>query len=99
VIAATDTGLAQTVTQQANDNRVAIWGSSVANGTGDESDHGGYAGHLQKLLAERGWELINQSKGGDNTVTCSARVELGATPEENTRYLMSVVSAHVVIGR
>lgn len=98
VIAATDTGLAQTVTQQANDNRVAIWGSSVANGTGDESDHGGYAGHLQKLLAERGWELINQSKGGDNTVTISARFEPGATPEENTRYLMSVDPAYVVIG-
>ena len=97
-IAATDSGLAQTDSQQADDNRVAIWGSSVANGTGDESDHGGYAGHLQELLAERGWELINQSKGGDNTVTIAARFEPGVTAEENTKYLTSVDPAYVVIG-
>ena len=97
-IAATDSGLAQTDSQQADDNRVAIWGSSVANGTGDESDHGGYAGHLQELLAERGWELINQSKGGDNTVTIAARFEPGVPAEENTKYLTSVDPAYVVIG-
>jgi len=97
-IAATDTGIAQTVSQQANEKRIAIWGSSVANGTGDESQQGGYAGHLQELLAERGWELTNQSKGGDNTVTIAARFEPGATPEENTKYLTSVDPAYVVIG-
>ena len=98
VIAATNTGLAQTVAQPSRENRIAIWGSSVANGTGDESRQGGYAGHLQKLLEKRGWELINQSQGGDNTVTIASRFEPGASPEENTRYLTSVDPAYVIIG-
>ena len=98
VIAAPAAGVAQTEAQQKNENRVAIWGSSVANGTGDETNQGGYAGHLQKLLAERGWELVNQSRGGDNTVTIAARFEPGATPEENTKYLTSVDPAYVIIG-
>ena len=97
-IAATDTGLAQTISQQAHEKRVAIWGSSVADGTGDETNRGGYAGHLQELLAERGWELVNQSHGGDNTVTIAARFEPGPTPKENTRYLTSVDPAYVIIG-
>ena len=98
VIAAPAAGVAQTEAQQENENRVAIWGSSVANGTGDETNQGGYAGYLQELLAERGWELVNQSRGGDNTVTIAARFEPGATPEENTKYLTSVDPAYVIIG-
>jgi len=97
-IAATETGFAQAGSTTASEQRIALWGSSVANGSGDESQLGGYAGHLQRLLAERGWELINQSKGGDNTVTIEARFEPGVTPEENTRYLTSVDPDYVIIG-
>lgn len=97
-IAATETGLAQAGSTTASEHRIAVWGSSVANGAGDESQRGGYAGHLQGILAGRGWELINQSKGGDNTITIEARFEPGATPDENTRYLMSVDPDYVIIG-
>ena len=97
-IAATEAGFAETVPHADDDQRVALWGSSVANGSGDETGLGGYAGHLKRLLAERGWELVNQSKGGDNTVTIAARFEPGADPEESTRYLTSVDPDYVVIG-
>jgi len=97
-IATTNTGFAQAESQPASQHRIALWGSSVANGTGDETQQGGYAGHLQALLAERGWELVNQSKGGDNTVTIAARFEPGVTPEENTLYLTSVDPDYVIIG-
>jgi lysophospholipase L1-like esterase len=81
-----------------NEQRIAVWGSSVANGSGDESQQGGYAGHLQKILAAHGWELVNQSRGGDNTVTITQRFEPGATPEPDTKYLTSVDPDYVVIG-
>jgi len=98
-LAAVDTSLGQDIAAQVTDDqRIALWGSSVANGTGDESKQGGYGGHLQRLLAENGWELINQSKGGDNTLTIAARFDPGASPEENTRYLTSVDPDYVVIG-
>ena len=85
-------------TTAANDQRIAVWGSSVANGSGDESQAGGYSGHLQRLLAERGWDLVNQSRGGDNTVTITPRFEPGSTPEPNTKYLTNVEPDYVIIG-
>ncbi len=92
-------GLGQsTETNAASDQRVAMWGSSVANGSGDESQAGGYFGHLQRLLVERGWDLVNQSKGGDNTVTITARFEPGSSPEPNTPYLTSADADYVIIG-
>ena len=30
--------------------RIALWGSSVPNGTGDETNQGGYTGRLRELL-------------------------------------------------
>jgi len=78
--------------------RIAQWGSSVSNGTGDELDQGGYAGRLQNLLESRGWQLFNQSRGGDNTVTITSRFEPGDEPEPNTKYLTDVDPAYVVIG-
>ena len=98
VISAAEVGFAQAVSHTASEHRIALWGSSVANGAGDESQLGGYAGHLQRLLAERGWELLNQSKGGDNTITIEARFEPGVAPEQNTRYLTSVDPDYVIIG-
>ena len=37
-------------TDENNPRRIAIWGSSAANGTGDELWKGGYAGRLEELL-------------------------------------------------
>jgi lysophospholipase L1-like esterase len=98
-IAAADSGFGQDAeTNVVDDQRIAVWGSSVANGTGDESQAGGYAGHLKRLLVDRDWEVVNQSRGGDNTVTIAARFEPGATPEQDTKYLTSVNPAYVIIG-
>ncbi len=61
------------------ERRLAIWGSSVAAGAGDESEQGGYAGRLARLLQPDGWQLFNQSLGGDNT----ASLALSFAPGEN----------------
>jgi hypothetical protein len=53
--------------------RVAIFGSSVAFGTGDESGQQGYAGLLGGILQPRGWQVMNQSRPGDNTQTLMSR--------------------------
>ncbi|HEV8236494.1 MAG TPA: hypothetical protein VGP84_17905, partial [Gemmatimonadaceae bacterium] len=42
-------------------HRIAVFGSSVANGTGDELGHEGYTGRLRAMLQPRGWEVLNQS--------------------------------------
>jgi lysophospholipase L1-like esterase len=97
-IAAAETGCTQDTDSNEDNQRIAVWGSSVANGTGDESQAGGYAGHLQRTLADRGLEVVNQSRGGDNTVTIAARFAPGATPEPDTKYLTSVNPNYVIIG-
>ena len=45
----------------------------MANGTGDDLGKEGYTGRLRELLAPRGWEVLNQSRGGDNTKTMAPR--------------------------
>lgn len=75
-----------------------MWGSSVANGAGDESQRGGYAGRLETLLEPRGWVLFNQSRGGDSTVTIRSRFEPGEAPDPDTEYLTTVDPAYVLIG-
>ena len=55
--------------------RIVVFGSSVPNGTGDELELGGYTARLRQLLAPRGWEVLNQSRGGDNTVSIAPRFE------------------------
>lgn len=77
--------------------RIAVFGSSVANGTGDELAMEGYTGRLRELLASRGWEVLNQSRGGDNTVEMARFAPAGA-PEPNVRYLLPVNPSYVVIG-
>ncbi len=52
---------------QVTKGRIAIFGSSVANGSGDTTGGGGYSGMLKRMLEPRGWEVVNLSKGGDNT--------------------------------
>ena len=79
-------------------HRIAVFGSSVANGRGDEFARDGYTGLLRALMAQRGWEVLNQSRGGDNTRTLMTRFAPEGAPDPKTRYLMSVNPSYVVIG-
>jgi len=79
-------------------HRIAVFGSSVANGRGDEFARDGYTGLLRVLMAQRGWEVLNQSRGGDNTKTLMTRFAPEGAPDPKTRYLMTVNPSYVVIG-
>jgi lysophospholipase L1-like esterase len=78
--------------------RIAVFGSSVANGTGDDLGKEGYTGRLREILAPRGWEVLNQSRGGDNTKTMAPRFAPEGTPDPKTRYLLPVNPSYVLIG-
>lgn len=78
--------------------RIAVFGSSVANGTGDEFNKEGYTGLLREILAPRGWEVLNQSRGGDTTKTMAPRFAPEGAPVPNVRYLLPVKPGYVVIG-
>src|SRR5437773_7457592 len=78
--------------------RIAVFGSSVANGTGDEFNKEGYTGLLREMLAPRGWEVLNQSRPGDNTKTMAPRFAPEGAPAPNVRYLLPVNPGYVVIG-
>ena len=70
----------------------------MANGTGDELAKEGYTGRLRELLAPRGWEVLNQSRGGDNTIRMAPRFAPAGAPEPNVRYLLPVNPAYVLLG-
>ena len=78
--------------------RIAVFGSSVAFGTGDEFNKEGYTGLLRAMLAPRGWEVLNQSRGGDTTKTMAPRFAPEGAPLPNVRYLLPVKPGYVVIG-
>lgn len=61
--------------------KIAVFGSSVAHGSVDHQGKGGYAGRLHDLLAPRGWEVVNVSRGGDNTNTIAPRFETDLIPQ------------------
>ena len=82
----------------AKPRRIAVFGSSVANGTGDEYAKEGYTGRLRELLAPRGWEVLNQSRGGDNTIRMAPRFAPENQPEPNVRYLLPVNPTYVLLG-
>jgi lysophospholipase L1-like esterase len=82
----------------ARPRRIAVFGSSVANGTGDELAKEGYTGRLRELLAPRGWEVLNQSRGGDNTQTMAPRFAPNGAPAPNVRYLLPVAPSYVLLG-
>ena len=65
----------------AQNKKIAIFGSSVAKGSGDTTSQGGYAGLIAELMQNRGWHVINVSKGGDNTVKIMPRFETQLLPE------------------
>ena len=98
VILAVGTLAARQVQQSPRPRRIAMFGSSVANGTGDELRQEGYTGRLRELLAPSGWEVLNQSRGGDNTVTMAPRFTPDGTPNPATKYLLPVNPGYVVIG-
>src|SRR5438874_1453387 len=79
-------------------HRIAVFGSSVANGRGDELARDGYTGLLRMLMAQKGWEVLNQSRGGDNTKTLMTRFAPEGAPDPKTRYLTTVNPSYVVIG-
>jgi lysophospholipase L1-like esterase len=79
-------------------HRIAVWGSSVANGRGDEFARDGYTGMLRALMAAKGWEVLNQSRGGDNTKSIVPRFMPAGTPDPKVRYLTTVNPSYVVIG-
>jgi lysophospholipase L1-like esterase len=81
-----------------NAHRIAVFGSSVANGTGDELGKEGYTGRLRAMLVSRGWEVLNQSRGGDNTLTMAPRFAPEGSPAPNTRYLLPVHPRYVLLG-
>jgi lysophospholipase L1-like esterase len=80
------------------DHRIAVFGSSVANGTGDDLGREGYTGRLRDLLARRGWEVLNQSRPGDNTKTMATRFAPDGTPDPKVRYLLPVSPNYVLLG-
>lgn len=77
--------------------RIAVFGSSVANGTGDELGMEGYTGRLRAMLAPK-WEVLNQSRGGDNTKTMAPRFAPDGEAQPNTRYLLPVHPDYVLLG-
>jgi len=78
--------------------RIAVFGSSVAFGTGDDLGKEGYTGRLRELLAPRGWEVLNQSRGGDNTRTMAPRFAPVGEPDPRVRYLLPVHPAYALLG-
>ena len=66
------------------DTRIVFFGSSVPNGTGDETRQEGYTGRVRQLLEPAGWDVVNRSRGGANTVTIALRFEPEGTADPNT---------------
>ena len=97
VFVVSDVSFAQVGDNSDKPKRIALWGSSVPNGTGDELELGGYTGRLRQLLEPRGWEVLNVSRGGDNTISITPRFEPEGDPNPNTRYLTPVDPGYVVI--
>ena len=84
--------------ESAPPRRIAVFGSSVANGTGDDRGQEGYTGRLRALLAPRGWDVLNQSRGGDNTKTMAPRFAPDGAPDPKVRYLLTVNPGYALLG-
>jgi lysophospholipase L1-like esterase len=69
------------VITMAQQGKIAVFGSSVANGSGDTTGAGGYAGLLKEMMEKRGWQVVNVSRGGDNTTKILPRFETQLLPE------------------
>jgi lysophospholipase L1-like esterase len=91
-------GLTRLHGQSPAKRRIAVFGSSVANGTGDELGKEGYTGRLRDMMAPRGWEVVNQSRGGDTTLTMAPRFAPVGAPQPNTKYLLPANPNYVLLG-
>jgi len=67
---------------RAQNKKIAIFGSSIAKGSGDTTGTGGYTGFIKQLLEQRGWTVVNVSKSGDNTAKISLRFDAHLLPEK-----------------
>lgn len=85
-----------------NHIKIAAFGSSVCNGSGDHLKHGGYIGRFKELMAKYGWEVVNVSRGGDNTSTIQERWEKTDKPTKrevkDNQYLLPQKPDYVIIG-
>lgn len=72
---------------EAQNKKIAVFGSSVAKGSGDTTGTGGYAGMIKTMMEERGWSVANVSRGGDNTVKIMPRFSAELLPEK-PRYVI-----------
>jgi lysophospholipase L1-like esterase len=73
------------------DKIIAIFGSSVAKGSGDSTGNGGYTGMLRDTLQRRGWKVVNVSKGGDNTLKIMPRFATDLLPVK-AKYVIIALS-------
>lgn len=78
--------------------KIAGFGSSVCNGYGDHLGRGGYIGRLREILEPEGWSIVDQSKGGDNTIKISSRFEPENEPKPGVKYLLPEKPGYAVIG-
>jgi lysophospholipase L1-like esterase len=82
--------------------KIAAFGSSVCNGMGDHLKQGGYIGRFKELMAKYGWEVVNVSRGGDNTSTIQERWEKTDKPTKrevkDNQYLLPQKPDYVIIG-
>jgi len=83
-------------------NKIAAFGSSVCFGTGDNLGRGGYVGRFSELMKKYSWEVVNVSRGGDNTKTINERWQ--KTDKEphkkvsDNQYLIPQKPDYVIIG-
>ena len=91
------TGLGAQQGSGGRDHRIVFFGSSVPNGTGDETRQGGYTGRMRSILEPSGWEVVNRSRGGDNTVTIASRFEPAGRTDPDTPYLMTADAGYAVL--
>lgn len=84
------------------EKKIAAFGSSVCNGTGDNLNKGGYIGRFKELIEKRGWTLVNVSRGGDNTIKIQDRWERTDKPKlrpvAENQYLLPQKPNYVILG-
>jgi lysophospholipase L1-like esterase len=82
--------------------KIAAFGSSVCNGSGDNLNKGGYIGRFKNLMKKYGWEVVNVSRPGDNTTTINERWQktkkIPSKPVRDDQYLLDQKPSYVIIG-
>ncbi len=89
-------------TKAQSGKKIAAFGSSVCNGSGDHLKQGGYIGRFKNIIAKYGFELVNVSRGGDNTSTIQDRWEKTDKPTKrevkDNQYLLPQKPDYVIVG-